>query len=300
MTLLGKTAGFILTAVISFPGVVAAAQNDFEIDLTELRSITQPKPAKQPLHKRESLTSAPETGNPVSSGQESIYVVQPGEHLFKILMQRYGLSDPAAERLIPEVMRLNNISSPKGLKVGQRLRIPLTPREGKSPDSTRAVTSKTGQKPGAKTLTTISVPPQRSTPPDEIGTISIVEAPLCELARTIPKKLGLLTPSRIEGKGIFRAENSDRSVTVACGLSRAEQYSYNRVVTLGHGKFLALEGNESIDRMVEQLAHSLNLAYQKHDPEKNTLPLTYTFAPFGNWPREVQMSILPALNSPKK
>ena len=84
---------------------------------------------------------------------------------------------------------------------------------------------------------------------------------------------------------------------MACNLSRAEQYSYDRIVTFGHGKLLTFDGNESTERVVEQLTDSLNLAVQKHDPESNRLPLTYTFAPFGSWSREVLLTILPALST---
>ncbi|WP_298432233.1 LysM domain-containing protein [Geobacter sp.] len=55
----------------------------------------------------------------------SEYTTRPGDHIFKILMRDYGLSNDEAEALIPEVKRLNGISDIRRLRVGQILRIPL-------------------------------------------------------------------------------------------------------------------------------------------------------------------------------
>jgi hypothetical protein len=109
--------------------------------------------------------------------------------------------------------------------------------------------------------------------------------------------MGLLVPSHIEGEGISRAAYNGRSVTVACGLSRAEQYTYDRLLNRGTERFLALDGGESPRRVVELLANALGLSFQQHDPDATTLPLTYTFAPFGSRPREVLITILPDLSS---
>lgn len=56
------------------------------------------------------------------------YTVKPGDHIFKILMKEYGLSNAEAEALVPEVKRLNGISDIRKLQVGRSIRIPLARR----------------------------------------------------------------------------------------------------------------------------------------------------------------------------
>lgn len=53
------------------------------------------------------------------------YTVRPGDHIFKILMREYGLSNREAEALIPEVRRINGIADIRRLRVGQTIRLPL-------------------------------------------------------------------------------------------------------------------------------------------------------------------------------
>ncbi|BDV44119.1 peptidoglycan-binding protein LysM [Geotalea uraniireducens] len=59
------------------------------------------------------------------SGEDSEYRVKAGDHIFKILMRDYGLSNREAEALIPEVKRRNGITDIRRLRVGQLLLIPL-------------------------------------------------------------------------------------------------------------------------------------------------------------------------------
>lgn len=319
-----KTAACILAVIMMVPGPAIAAPDNYEIDLKELRyggaktkpqqqpsspsteeidlkelrRIAPPHPAKLPgrTPRRQTLPS-PESAHSTSSEHESIHLVRPGEHLFKILIQRYGLTDPAAERLIPEVMRLNNITSPRGLKVGQRLRIPLPARNGDDGVPPLAAATKPRQKTPVVAPAPTPVLPKDAAPPAEIGSINIIATAPCELAHTLSEKMGVLAPSRIKGEKIFRAAYGGRGVTVACNLSPAELYTYNRLLPRGNEQLLAFDGSESAHRVVEQLANGMELAFQKHDPDSRTLPLTYIFAPFGAWPREVQVTILPDLTT---
>lgn len=52
------------------------------------------------------------------------YTVKQGDHLFKILMRDYGLSNNEAESFIEEIKRENNIYDIKRLKIGQKIIIP--------------------------------------------------------------------------------------------------------------------------------------------------------------------------------
>lgn len=52
------------------------------------------------------------------------YKLQSGDHIFKVLMKHFGLSNQAAEELIPEILRINHITDFKRLAIGQVIQIP--------------------------------------------------------------------------------------------------------------------------------------------------------------------------------
>ncbi|MBC7964009.1 MAG: LysM peptidoglycan-binding domain-containing protein [Steroidobacteraceae bacterium] len=352
----------IVVVMTLIPPLAHAAQNDFDIDLKELgpakpkakpqlqqkpqssptttgeislkelRRIAPPRPAKPAQHKHRSRVAAEaENAKATKSGNESIYVVKPGEHLFLILMKQYGLSNAAAERLIPEVMQLNGISSPKGLKAGQRLRIPLPAKEGRdSASRTSATTEPLPTTPAAAEAATQTQPPapaltpaptQAQTPlqvptpvqasaqtpapkPDAHATvadaISIVSAPPCKLARDLADKMGLLAtaPTGILGTETVGAVHAGRVITVACGLSEAEQYTYERLLARSGKLLLVFDGDESAENVVEELASSLGLEFHKGEAVATEQRPTYVFAPFGVRTQELQLTILPAQTPP--
>lgn len=129
----------LLLALLSLPSPVPAAPAPFDIDLKELdrqEPAAPPKSAKKQVQKakkprvaaaaavkaRRESAAASDAASDASS--QVRYTVRPGDHIFKILMVRFGMSNEAAERLIPEVVSLNNISDIKRLKVGRTLLIP--------------------------------------------------------------------------------------------------------------------------------------------------------------------------------
>lgn len=132
---------FLLSAIICQPGSGVAEQNNFDIDIKELH----PTPAKQ--SRRAPHVKTREKNAVATDSKEgfSSYTVRPGDHLFLILMRHYGLSNNAAERLIPEVMRLNGIQNPHGLTVGKRLTIPLPLQQERSVKLARKNTEPTAQ-----------------------------------------------------------------------------------------------------------------------------------------------------------
>lgn len=292
----------IVAAVMIIHQSALAAPNDYEIDLKELPRITRhhSADAEQRQHKRRT-EAEPQTGKTDKSGNESVYVVQPGEHLYLILMKKYGLSDPEAGRLIPKVMQLNGISSPKGLKAGQRLRIPLPAggrsRSAASRDSVAAFRS---EPPAAAPAGPAQpAPPQVSQPaahPLEAEIVSVLSEPSCKLARNLVKKMGLLASSSSPGiKGVESVEAAvaGRSVTVICGLSEAERYTYERLLAPGGRQLLFFAGNDSADCVVKKLADSLGLTFQKRDSDTSALPQTYIFPPFGSRTQELHLIIFP-------
>lgn len=59
-----------------------------------------------------------------SSRQGSVYTVKQGDHLFKILMRDYGLTNDEADALIDKIRHENNIHDIRRLRVGQKIIIP--------------------------------------------------------------------------------------------------------------------------------------------------------------------------------
>ncbi|MHB8121984.1 MAG: LysM peptidoglycan-binding domain-containing protein [Desulfuromonadaceae bacterium] len=329
-----KTAAFVLAAIALIPGAVIAADNTFDIDLKELRhgwTDTQPKhnerppaPASGEIDLKELRKAAPPLpAKPARSyhktspaagtdfavtakpGHESIHVVRQGEHLFLILMQHYGLSNRAAELLIPEVMRLNGVTSPKTLKVGQRLRIPLPYKNSTRGAAPLAATPETNLPapaavdiPVLTAATEVPDPPaaaEPTPPPPAPGSISVIPAPPCVLAHDLLEKLGLLVPSTISahGVGTVSAAYAGRGVTVACGLSGAEVYTYERLLNRNGKRLLPLHEDESADCVVEKLASHLGLVFSKQGNESESSSTSYYFEPFAAWTHGLQLTIAP-------
>lgn len=133
------------------------------------------------------------------------------------------------------------------------------------------------------------------------GNISITSAQPCKLARDMSEKMGLLATSpaaSVQGGETVSATCAGLNVTVACGLSRAELYTYERLLSPSGGQLLIFEGGESEERVVEKLANHLGLLFRKSDPDADKPPLSYIFAPFGAWTQELKLTILAAPDTP--
>ena len=297
----------ILAALMMIHQSALAAPNNYEIDLKELRATTPRQPAKKTdQHKRKRHTTAERGIGTTETGQESIYVVRAGDHLFQILMKKYGLSDPEAERLIPSVMQLNGISSPKGLKVGQRLRIPLPATERSRNAASREPAPELHTAPpvadataapqsSPAPVTAEAASPQPTAPPLEAGIISLIYESPCKLALSLVKKLGLPASVRpdITGVEAVGAAHAGRNVTVICGLSEAERYTYERLLASGGRQLLFFDEDEDADYVLEELADSLGLEYRKNETDA-TAPLSYIFPPLAAGTQELHLTIFPS------
>lgn len=141
-----KAKGMLLLALLSLPYQLHAAPPQYEIDLKELdrqKPAPAPKPTKQELPakkqspaKKRAPEEAPRPAKGATSaapkGEYVRYTVKPGDHIFKILMVNFGMSNEAAERLIPEIVRINDISNIKALTVGRTLLIPAKGKQAQS------------------------------------------------------------------------------------------------------------------------------------------------------------------------
>ena len=112
-------------------GRAECSPQSFEIDLKELdagrKSGAVPRRKAQPMAAKVRTTSHEPVASAEEAGEFLLYTVKPGDHIFKILMRDFHLSNAAAERLIPEIARRNNLTDIRRLTVGKTLRIPKSP-----------------------------------------------------------------------------------------------------------------------------------------------------------------------------
>ena len=117
-----------VTCLVAFCAVSlsgAAMDPRFEIDP---QTLAGPAPAAKPSAKRKVRSSKARAGRTAAVKNETYYTVKPGDHLFKILIRDYGLSNSEAESFIEEIKAENNIRDIKRLKVGQKITIPAVRR----------------------------------------------------------------------------------------------------------------------------------------------------------------------------
>jgi hypothetical protein len=273
-------------------GVLAedAVGEPYDIDLKELRRPPVRRAKEQPP--REPIESVSSTPN---AGQEnSSYIVRYGDHLFLILMQRYGLSNEAAEKLIPEIMRLNGIKNPKGLLVGQRLTIPL-----------QQVKDNASNAPSKKSRKTIKPSPQPesagATKTPDIREIAASASRPCSLASEVAKQLGVsvsaLSPL-IYAESVS-VSNDALKMVVVCGLEPAEAYTLERLLARHSQKLLVFKADEVPRKVIEELADRLGISFHLSNPDTATeLPLTYFF-PTAIDGKGLMLTIRPDLPVPK-
>ena len=121
-----------LLCTVSVSG--AAMDPRFELDPAAISgsSPSTKKPAvkirKYTKAKRHKKTYVAEKTPPVSENHEPVYIVKPGDHLFKILMRYYGLSNDKAKSSIDDIKRENNIVDVRKLRIGQKITISLARR----------------------------------------------------------------------------------------------------------------------------------------------------------------------------
>ncbi|MBU5612007.1 LysM peptidoglycan-binding domain-containing protein [Geomonas azotofigens] len=134
----------LLLALLLIPARLYAAPPEFQIDIKELDRQKPPaasKPAQKPAAKQQK--QAPKKKEPAAKaqheakkehaapgGEQIRYTIKPGDHIFKILVGHFGMSNEAAERLVPEIIELNDIKNIKTLEVGRTLLIPAAALHG--------------------------------------------------------------------------------------------------------------------------------------------------------------------------
>ena len=145
-------------------GRAECGQQSFEIDLKELDAGR--KAGNAPRHK---APAAIVKGKPVvrpavapieTEGEYHLYTVKPGDHIFKILMRDFHLSNAAAERLIPEIARVNGVTNIRRLAVGQTLRIPKSLAVAREVGSTQSASKDVETLPPAQDAAPVAMAPE--------------------------------------------------------------------------------------------------------------------------------------------
>lgn len=96
----------------------------FDLDLKELdatRRRVAPPPASPSPPARKPTPSPLRQDQP--AGWVS-YTIRPGDHLFRILMTRFGYTNAEAERVIPQILEKNGITDIRRLTVGKVISVP--------------------------------------------------------------------------------------------------------------------------------------------------------------------------------
>ena len=129
-SLLSTAAAFALLLV---PFSACVASSPYELDIRELEEGASPatsgkaKPRTDVKRTRAKVPADP--GRPSKKdleGEFVNYTIRPGDHIFKVLTERFGLSSARAEEMIPRILRVNGIRDVRGLQVGRTIRIPVT------------------------------------------------------------------------------------------------------------------------------------------------------------------------------
>lgn len=270
----------------------AVKPQSLEIDLKELKA-TRPKKSKHKNVKKKQETksaSAVIEAEQAKAGK-SVYTVRPGDHLALILVQHYGLSEVEARRLMPEIMRINSISSPQKVAVGQRLIIPLPLASVQQAKKEATAPRETQDLPQQKTEPVKPDVPAAETPLLNVD-LTYVEA--CSLARQVSEKLGLLLvkPSLEVGGSAFSARYEDIVVTVVCDPAPAEAITYQRLLGMKGEQLLVVASNSSARQVIDSLAESLGLTYRMVGAgRQDTLPLKYVFTDTAPARPEMQLTI---------
>lgn len=108
--------------------VHAAMDPRFELDT---QALDGSKPSLKSSPKKEKRAARTRTNKQIEgdSSRGTIHVVKQGDHLFKILMRDYGLTNDEAEAFVEEIRRENNIYDIRRLKIGQKIVIPPVHRK---------------------------------------------------------------------------------------------------------------------------------------------------------------------------
>lgn len=271
----------VLLALLSLPSQLHAQPAPFEIDLKELDRqkpavSAKPEPKKAEKGKRTPARAARTGKVPQTSADTSDYLrytVKPGDHIFKILMVRFGMSNEAAERLIPEIIRINYISNIKKLAVGRTL---LIPRKGQHEHAARS--ERKGSSQGRRDEVETAAMPEIAPKPDARGAASSPrqeEAPVAPPSHTAtmptapaPAPAAQAIPPAITWVCSVTERDPARVVDAVLN-AMSVSWSKNRIIESGKGAATAF--SIRVDRYFEYKGVRYIVSIGESDPYSYTL-----------------------------
>ena len=262
----------------------------YDINLGELRRNSQKRTESKQKQRSYAFSNQETSAAPDSTDETSAYAIQQGDTISLILTRYYGLSQTAAEHLIPRVIRINNLRNVRRLTIGQTLLFPLPSPENMQRKQT------VEQKKITDVDATKAAPISSPQDTDSWQEIQIREASPCALARELSEKLKWHSASL----DIFTRENisihlNERKLIVICGAKPSEADSIERLLAHGNMQLLFFEENESPLRVTKTIFEKAGVSVKKSngETEKNSLTFFY-LAPDANNPGyTVRLTVLP-------
>lgn len=138
----GPAIAALLLVNTMLAGTSSGAGSPFELEIGDLEKTTGSQPSSKPRGKKKRQSPKKTKRNPpvspqqvpaVQDGDYLKYTIRPGDHIYKVLTTRFGLSSERAEELIPRVLQLNGITNIARLQIGQVILIPASAVKGSKP-----------------------------------------------------------------------------------------------------------------------------------------------------------------------
>lgn len=250
----------------------------FELEIGELdqqagtAAVKQGKPASKARKARRRTPVDP--GPPAArdlEGEFVSYTIRPGDHIFKVLTTRFGLSSARAEELIPRILRVNRVRDVRGLQVGRTIRIPVTGKPAGSmvqaPPPAAAIPV-----PGESTA------PAATPPPETHPETSTAEPVAASATKPVPTEdarpaAALPPPPPAEPRVGIRAIPSGDPRLVADAILEALSLKWSRShpVTIPLGKSGGASLTVPVDRYFEQGGKGFFLDFGDGDADRSTL-----------------------------
>jgi hypothetical protein len=122
----------LLLLSLCFPVWAWSAGPSFEIEISDLdkgapaakKPTEKPGAAGKKAVPKKRVSPGPATPKDLQ-GEFVTYTIRPGDHIYKVLTTRFGLSSERAEALIPRILRVNGVRDIRGLQIGRTIRIPV-------------------------------------------------------------------------------------------------------------------------------------------------------------------------------
>jgi hypothetical protein len=282
LSCLARTATLVLLLSLCGPAWSWSAGQSFEIEISDLekgapaakKAPEKPgKSAKKTVPKRR-VSPGPPTSRDLE-GVFVTYTIRPGDHIYKVLTSRFGLSSERAEALIPRILRINGIRDIRGLQIGQTIRIPAVgkiaaaspPPAVAAPPATPATTP-----PVAAAIPTAgeSVPAPSVAAPPVPSTAEAHAKPPQETAQ--PVAAAPSTPPKTS-KAVLRTVSAGEATAVADALLDALSLKWSKAhpVTIPVGGSSGASLTIPVDRYFEDGGKRFFLDFGGADPDRATL-----------------------------